>query len=94
MVFFFPGISLGVTHSLKFRKSVLFFSVKVGKNKKQMFYFFPGKVYQPLTQNFWDPLFFIEENHVRPIGTKPHIPASWIIITKKLLAILIYRGVY
>ena len=34
--FFFPGISLGVTHSLKFEKSV-FFPEKVEK-KKQVFF--------------------------------------------------------
>ena len=76
-------------HSLTqiWEKCFIFFPKKWKKNKTNVLFFFPGKVYQPLTQNFWDPLFFIEENHVRPIGTKPHIPASRIIITKKLLAI-------
>ena len=43
---FFPGNSLGVTHSLEFVKSV-FFSPK-NQNKKSDF-FFTAKVYKPLT---------------------------------------------
>ena len=38
--FLFPGISLGVTHSLKFQKSVFFIFRKSGKNKKQVFFYF------------------------------------------------------
>ena len=44
MVFFFPGISLGVTPSLKFSKSVFFFSEKV--EKKNKCFFFPRKSLQ------------------------------------------------
>ena len=55
-VFFFPGISLGVTHSLKFSKSV-FFSEKLEK-KKQVFFIFSQEQFRSHSlKKFRDPLF-------------------------------------
>ena len=48
--FFFPGISLGVTHSLKFEKSV-FFSEKV--EKKNKCFFFPRNSLWAKNRFFW-----------------------------------------
>ena len=56
--FFFPGKSLGVTHSSKIEKSVFYFFRKSGK--KNTCFFFPEKVHEPLTQKFFSPLFFVK----------------------------------
>ena len=49
--FFFLVNSLGVTHWLEFG-NLFFFFQKMWKQKNSVF-FFPGIVYQPLTQFFW-----------------------------------------
>ena len=66
---FFPGISLGVTHSPEIKKSV--FSEKVENKKNKCFLFFPGIVCEPLTQNFLRRCIFLKENHVRLVFFPP-----------------------
>ena len=57
--FFFPGKSLGVTHSVKIEKSVFFFR-KSGK-KKTTFFFSQEKFMSHSLKCFWVPDFFFKE---------------------------------
>ena len=56
--FFFPGISLGVTHSLKFWKSVFFFFRKIGKKKNKRFLFFPRNSLWATHSKIFETLYF------------------------------------
>ena len=55
--FFISAEKLMLTHSLKFWNICIFFFPKRGKKKIQLYFFFPGKVYVPLTRLFWRSLY-------------------------------------
>ena len=57
VAFFFPGISLGVTHSLKFWKSVFFFP-KNWKKKNKCFLFFPRNSLWATHSKIFETLYF------------------------------------
>ena len=68
LFFFFPRKSLR-THSLTRIWKSVFFSAKRGKKKKQPFwsvFFFPGKVYKPLTHSIWKAVFFLASEKKTP----------------------------
>ena len=56
--FFFPGNSLGVTHSLKFWKSVFFFFPKNWKKKNKCFLFFSRNSLGATHSKIFETLYF------------------------------------